>query len=41
MKSRAFNDEKLALVNRTLDLVERDCLPIETAARMAAEGARP
>lgn len=35
------NDEKLALVNRTLDLIERDCLPIETAARMAAEGACP
>jgi hypothetical protein len=32
-------DERLALANRTLDLIERDCLPIETAARMAAEGA--
>jgi hypothetical protein len=38
-EARVLNDEELALVNKTLDLIESDCLPIETAARMAAEGA--
>ncbi len=37
----ALNGEKPALVNKTLDLIERDCLPIETAARLAVAGACP
>jgi hypothetical protein len=37
----ALNDDKQAIVNKTLDLIERNCFSIETAARMAAEGACP
>ena len=40
-EARVLNDERLAIVNKTLDLIERDCLPIETAARLALEGACP
>jgi hypothetical protein len=40
-QARVLNDDRLAIVNKTLDLIERDCLPIETAARMALEGACP
>jgi hypothetical protein len=35
------NDEKIALVNRTFGVIERDCLPIETAARLVVAGAFP
>jgi hypothetical protein len=38
--SRILNDDRLAIVNNTLDLIERDCLPIDAGAR-AAEGACP
>ena len=37
----AFNDDKLAIVNKTLELVERDCSPVARAARIAAEGVCP
>jgi hypothetical protein len=40
-EARVLNDDRLAIVNKTLDLIERDCLPIETAARIALEGACP
>ena len=40
-EARVLNDNRLAIVNKTLDLIERDCLPIETAARIALEGACP
>jgi hypothetical protein len=41
MKPVALNDDRLAIVNKTLELIERDCLPIAMAARIAAEGACP
>jgi hypothetical protein len=40
-EARALDDDRLTIVNKTLDLIERDCLPIETAARIAAAGACP
>jgi hypothetical protein len=40
-EARALNDDRLAIVNKTLELIERDCLPIAMAARIAAEGACP
>jgi hypothetical protein len=40
-EARALNDDRQAIVNKTLDLIEQNCLPIETAARIAAEGACP
>jgi hypothetical protein len=39
--ARILNDDRQAIVNKTLDLIERDCLPIETAARAVAEAACP
>jgi hypothetical protein len=36
-----LNDDRLAIVNKTLEVIERDCLPIETAARIALAGACP
>jgi hypothetical protein len=40
-EARILNDDRLAIVNKTLDLIERDCVPIDAAARTAAEGACP
>lgn len=40
-QARALNDDRQAIVNKTLDLIEQNCLPIETAAHIAAEGACP
>ena len=41
-EARALNDDRLTIVNKkTLELIERDCLPIAMAARIAAEGACP
>jgi hypothetical protein len=40
-EAQALNDDRLVVVNKALDLIERDCLPIETAARLAIEGACP
>jgi hypothetical protein len=40
-EARVLKDDSLAIVNKTLDLIERDCLPIETAARIALEGGCP
>jgi hypothetical protein len=36
-----LNDDRLAIVNKTLELIERDCLPIEMAGRIALEGSCP
>lgn len=36
-----LNSDELAIANKTLDLIERDCLPIARAARAAAEGLCP
>ena len=40
-EAHALNDDKLAVVNKVLELVERDCLSIASAARIVAEGACP
>lgn len=40
-EAHALNDDRLVVVNKALELIERDCLPIETAARIAAEGECP
>jgi hypothetical protein len=40
-EAHALNDVRLAIVNKTFELIERDCLPIEEAARIAAEAACP
>ena len=40
-QARVVNDDKFAIVNKTLELIERDCLPVAQAARIAAEGACP
>ena len=40
-EARVLNDDRLAIVNKTLEVIERDCLPIETAARIALVGACP
>jgi hypothetical protein len=39
--ARVLNTGKLDIVNKTLDLIERDCLPIARAARTAADGVCP
>jgi hypothetical protein len=39
--SRVSNDGKLTFANKTLELIERNCLPISQAARIAAEGECP
>jgi hypothetical protein len=41
LSGRFLSDGKLALVNKTLELIERDCLPISQAARIAADGECP
>jgi hypothetical protein len=38
---RVLNAGKLDIVNKTLDLIERDCLPIAQAARTVADGVCP
>lgn len=40
-EAHALNDDKLVVVNKALQLVERDCLSVASAARIAAEGACP
>ena len=40
-EAHALNDDKLAVVNKALQLIERDCLSVASAARIAAEGACP
>jgi len=39
--ARVLDDGKLAFVNKTLELIEHDCLPIAQAVRLAAEGQCP
>jgi hypothetical protein len=39
--ARVLSTDKLAIANKALDLIERDCLPIAQAARVAAEGVCP
>lgn len=36
-----LKDSKLAIVNKTLELIEGDCLPIGSAARIAAKSVCP
>ena len=36
-----LNSEELAIANKTLDLIERDCLPIAQAARVVVKGVCP
>ena len=34
-------DDKGAIINKTLDLIERNCLTLETAVRVAMQGVCP
>ena len=38
---KAVMDDKGAIINKTLDLIERNCLTLETAVRVAMQGVCP
>jgi hypothetical protein len=40
-EAQILEDSKLAIVNKTLELIEGDCLPIGSAAGIAAKSACP
>ena len=41
LKARVLDDGRFAVINRTMLLIDTECLPIEAAARKAVEGMCP
>lgn len=38
LAARVLQDDRFAVINTTLDLIDSQCLPVEVAAQMATEG---